>query len=212
MTTSTAWTAKDTLTTSLSGIALAVSLISAYFTVLRVSEDVRMVVTRFPQITIESPDSISVSNEFQLAFINSGNRPAVIIRASLFVDQGSSEGGQCDILRGTHFLLKGDPLVVKAAESGNLTLTIDQVDGDKSTAKKTGSVWTIPIKKKEEFLEIQMCVSVDIATPTSAYETVYTKIIQQSGRREKGLTLIDDSESYKRPAILVRRTMTVWTD
>src|SRR4051812_20362160 len=89
------FSAKDWITTGLSVGAILISLISAYFSVVRVKDDVRLVVTEFPQLFIESPEELSLGDQFSLAFINAGSRSAIILGFWLFVQQPTTNTKIC---------------------------------------------------------------------------------------------------------------------
>jgi len=180
--------------------------------VLRVSDDVRVVASRLPQLAIDSPDTLSIDKDFQLAFINSGNRPAIILGYQLVVDQPYTET-YCRF-DATRFLIKVQPVIVKASEIVNVTVKLDGPNDDK-TIKRAGDRWTIPVKGrnlKEDFVEVQMCLEIDLATPTNSYESVKLKLHQQSGRRAKDMPLIDNGDQDKRPIVLIHRSATIFSD
>jgi hypothetical protein len=74
---------KDWITLVLSGLALIVSVISAYYSNFRLTDDVRVALPMPPFVTIDSKGSLGVSGEQQVTFIDSGNRDVAVTGISL---------------------------------------------------------------------------------------------------------------------------------
>ena len=203
---------KDWITSVLSVLAICISLITAYFSLLRVNDDVRMVVSRFPQLNIETDKLLTLEKEFTLAFINAGNRPAVVVSVALLVEQANTDK-QCSG-DATYFDTKIEPLVIKASEIQTLKVGIERVQENKQKITLSQGKWIIPMSPsnlKSEFVEVQTCVVIELSTPSESFERVMVKINQQSGRRSAGMPFID-GERTGQPFAIVKKASTIFSN
>ncbi|KZD22934.1 hypothetical protein A4A58_05875 [Tardiphaga robiniae] len=183
----------------MSGGALVFSALSLYFSVLRETDDLRLIVSKLPDVQLEDRDHLSINNEFSLSLINGGNRPAVILRYTLLVDQGIDDGYCSD--RAIWFHSDTAPIIVKAGEALSAGVELKGPDEESTQVKAAKGRWTIPIsdRSEEDFAHVRLCLELEVATPSLAYERVQLKILQGTGRLDKDTPFLLLTEDLSRP-------------
>jgi hypothetical protein len=103
----------------LSACALAVSLVSAYFTTFVVKDDIRVVVGHAPRFLLKKNGDISVSGWSSLTFINSGNRQALIFELTALITKLKSfidPDQNCRTEKSTQIKFTGEPFIMKPGD------------------------------------------------------------------------------------------------
>jgi hypothetical protein len=139
---------KDKITISISVLALLVSGMTAYFTVARQADDLRVVIERTPAVFL-TEKKLSILSDQQLTFINSGNRPVAVTGITLVVSPTGLDK-TCvhpDELFSLNYEV--EPFVVK---SGEITI--------KKMAFRKGSWWTF----EEQFFDVPGGGSAKVST------------------------------------------------
>jgi hypothetical protein len=188
----------------MSGGALLLSALSLYFSVLRETDDLRLIVSELPDVQLEDRDHLSMNDNFSLSLINGGNRPAVILRYTLLVDQGMDDGYCSD--RAIWFYSDTAPIIVKAGEALSAGVKLRGPDAHGSQVKAANGRWTIPIsdRSEEDFAHVRLCLELEVATPSLAYERVQLRILQGTGRLDKDMPFLLLTEDLSRPHQVIR--------
>jgi hypothetical protein len=109
---------KDFISLAFSAIALVVSFGTAYFSVLRVEEHVSVIIKKEP-VAYKSADGNSLyvkkSEEGQFLFVNSGNRPAVVLWMEIIFGQPTAPKAKpnCFAAGVARFRPDFSPIVIK---------------------------------------------------------------------------------------------------
>jgi hypothetical protein len=160
---------RDRVTIGFSAIALAVSLLSAYYNIFRQSDDLSIVVS-FPPMPDEEGELTlrSASHELYGTFVNSGNRAAVIGSVSLWFPQRATQAElncrELDLVD-SQVPLVMEPWVLKEKE-----VVIRTLKPNDSLIEKDGSLM-IPLAfeaKKARSWWVGVCLSLGIVTPSGA--------------------------------------------
>jgi hypothetical protein len=107
--------AKDWTTLAISLLAFIISTISAYWTIIRQVDDVRVMILGHPELTLtDSGIKVGVGN-MRLGFVNLGNRPASITSIELTIDQ-TPNTDDCSETSREYTMLDVPPLVVEAGK------------------------------------------------------------------------------------------------
>jgi hypothetical protein len=223
---------KDGLTITLSSLAFLVSVGSFYFSTVRQSDDLRVIITNVPGVSVVSNDRLSVGRG-TIVFINSGNRTAAVVRIAASILQPidvayaptkgecGEEGGP-----GQHtlnydqepFSIKGPDIVTK-----NLAFAKDIkdiVESENATAELQAdgslSIPVTPENKRRGQYEARVCVLFRIATPRAS-EAVRTasvflydvKLVKEDNEWRAELKLADD---FWKSVTLLRHQGNIFTD
>jgi hypothetical protein len=172
---------KDKVSLIASLVALALSLATAFWTTARISEDVSVVV-RGPQLAHrvdKANGKVLVDGDASdLVFINTGNRPAVILDVQIGFLTAEGEKSCRDTKSDTRFTTSFKPLVVKDGEIGTTTVKIDSVESLNSPSPKgktppsNNSFYVDASVAKKSSIDAVSCLIVELSTPSVAYHRV----------------------------------------
>jgi hypothetical protein len=90
---------KDWITLVFAGLALIVSVISAYYANFNLTDDIRVAFTLSPYVILDDKGGLGISGEQQVTFIDSGNRDVAVIGMTLVLyklREAPSSNSQCD--------------------------------------------------------------------------------------------------------------------
>jgi hypothetical protein len=114
---------KDYFTLGLSILALTLSAATAYFTVLKVTENIEATAIDFPTLQVTKEKTVSWAKTLDLTFVNNGTLPIAVADATLILIFDQRPPGQekddDDLCSGNHWLelqTDAEPFVVKPAE------------------------------------------------------------------------------------------------
>jgi hypothetical protein len=211
------FTPKDWFTTGFSVLALAISAITAYFSVLRREDNLSVVIGNIPVVHRLDGNTIGVTNsETTLVFLNSGTRPAAIASVRMFFLQHEGPS-KCDRTStgqdGPWFSTTFEPLSVKGNEVATQNIAIKHPFGSADVQKNDKGFYVFPVSdenKKKEVLHIELCYSFLISTPSVA--TIGRNISGLEYRLEIGRMSYDAIDQTKPPAMLIKKSGTIFGD
>lgn len=165
---------KDVIAIVISLLALGISAGVAWFTNIRQTDDVSVVIGGYPTAFRASPDHFVVAqSDTHLSFINLGTRPALILDVRLIIiEQLRTRKEDCrfDDVEGAHFFTTTmRPTVVKP----NDVVTVDlQISGEwlaletgSSKQKKALEFRVQQGREGEERIPLEVCYEISFATP-----------------------------------------------
>jgi hypothetical protein len=165
--------AREWVTIFVSLTALALSLVTAYFGVVRQVEELRIfTATTIPMVKWLDDGRLQLDGPLDIAFLNTGTRPVVILAAYLFLvtdqDDEISKAEPCNDFRGGYpFDL--DSFVLKEKESVTklLKLKLDLVTlPTLAEVTKEGKIQIRPRKniRDGQIRSVAMCIRIEGAT------------------------------------------------
>jgi hypothetical protein len=171
--------AKDVVTMAVSFMAIGLSVVTFYFTVLRRSEALSMIPETIP-FALYSDDEKKLTltnNDMKVTFINSGNRPIGVLDIDVaYLLQTNARRRGCDsvmqragdILFGTSFR----PFVIKENEVSiqQVRVTGASTTNDGKFIKPAGGEREIPPpgEMTNKYFDIEVCILIKIASPALA--------------------------------------------
>lgn len=171
---------KDFIAIGLSCVALSLSAGTAYFSIVRVEENISVIANKEP-FAIISDDNLYIAPDKsgEIILINSGNRAAVISRVNFSYSQPSSstQNPDCGVDAGTNFETDFDPTVLKPNDVVVSKLKITKsfsytTDGVSGTAVDGGG-FVFPLsdqnRGKSDVL-VDICLDIWLASPSSNRE------------------------------------------
>ena len=111
---------KDYLTITISLLALTISAAIGYFNIVRTKESISLISDTEPGLFIAKNGSLVTQSDsgWQVVFVNSGNRPAVISSVTLLYTQPvSGSGVSCNVEEGVAISTDLKSAVVKPGQS-----------------------------------------------------------------------------------------------
>jgi hypothetical protein len=110
---------KDWVAILISITALGISGMTAYFSLVRQSEEMRVFVGEFPLLTRVADRRLQVEGKLDIAFMNTGTRPIIVLGVDLVIEDISERKGAsrpCGLKFGS-LRFEVDSFVVKEKES-----------------------------------------------------------------------------------------------
>jgi hypothetical protein len=206
--------AKDWVGTITGTIALAISAGTAYFNILRQSDDLRVVLGgHAPGLSIDwVKGEVRPSGETTLTFINSGNRAAVVTDIQLQVAEWSRDDlATCTIeRRESHLNVKyqAGAIVVKAGE----ILVVKTALSDKRAYRQEQAILRLdPKKAGGDFVILSLCMIFDVVTPDNTeVRAAVPSIVSRIPRNEAGGLGDAWFMAPSRPTSLVSSSRVLW--
>jgi hypothetical protein len=150
---------KDYIAVTVSMVALGLSAMTAYFTVLRVTERLEVTLMQAPELRMTANQTAAWKGSLNLAFVNNGNVPIAVADATMILFQSTKtdDGDECiGDAEAVELSLVTESFVVKPAE-----IVV------KSLAPKEGERQVIKLKnkfKKGEWFHVIGCVQLRFVT------------------------------------------------
>ena len=201
---------RDFLTLTLSVLAFLMSLATAYLTIIRQTDELRLVISSAPATFIEKR-RIELG-DFSVSYINSGNRSAVIHYIWVIIDQ-ETPGPSSNCARGREAGFDPTAVVIKEKEVVATRIKAHRVDVKSEKDERIG----VPLTNenlKSGYFPYEVCLGFFISTPsqvmvkrtvsvfkTDKYDLVNGFVGQSS-----------DEKKTDRPLVLIRRTGNIFTD
>jgi hypothetical protein len=155
---------KDWMTLTISLFAFAISALTAYWTVIREVDDVRVMILGHPDLTLtESGIKVGIGN-MRLGFVNMGNRVTSITSIELTIDQALGKE-DCTEVSNEYTMLDIPPLIVEAGKI------------DVRAPKLAKSDFSVPLSKenlKAPQVQVTACLGFEILTP--AKREIYKRV------------------------------------
>lgn len=207
---------KDSLTIGLSSAALIISGASAYYNVLRVTDDVRVIIWDAPVLMpdFRAQQFAIYPQKSSFIFINSGTRSVAISRVSLRIGQPTDSravsANGCNNLDVLYYDL--EPFIVKAGDINSKNTEIVGVpygmperyfytikDGDIFVAASQAN-------KSRDKYKYKVCLEVAFITPDTEYDskTIY-EFEDEIGPDVIGYGF-SSSSNERPPIVLIRKT------
>lgn len=171
---------KDWATLTISSAALFVALFTAYFTLVRRTDNLRILVDTTPDVSVDrdaKPMKVELAGrDMGIVFMNSGSRPISVLSMQLYVQEFPVKPRETDSANPTcnngpsdavWFNTNLDPIIVKEREIVRKTVWV-------RTGYKADRPMTFPAPswlKKDGPHYTKLCVSFAIATPSRAFTT-----------------------------------------
>jgi hypothetical protein len=217
-----ALTLKDWLALFVSLIALTISGIGAYFTILRVQDNVSVIFAGAPIAYWNEQDELSVfpdKENVNAIFINSGNRPAVIIWINLFfIQHATTKSDNCakhPYGNEATFQTDFEPLVVKEREVLTKKLKTS-ISSDTNIKKKDDGNFAFPLMSElrdQSYINVTVCAAIRIATPSVATHDASVFVFKYTAERGKGVFVGDTlgtDPDWGYPQLLIKETSTIF--
>ncbi len=209
--------------TGISIAALVVSVASFYYSAIRQVDRISMVTKDRPIAFREGTDQLALSfTDMTLAFVNSGNRPALIYELDVWVIQSEGTSAEdCALLKAkgiaeleTNFeatVVKQNEVVVKSVQVTRDSFTKNRTD------KKTGQLAIAVSKELRQLAAVptEVCFVITMATPSKKVHRVSISIAKyRASRGENGMPLNLDMDEKMftdvKPYTLIEETRTIF--
>lgn len=165
---------KDVVSLVLSTLAFAVSGGTAYYNIIRETDDLRVVISSTPSYRIdEGLKRAAAFGDLSMVFINSGNRAAAIVRVVLEVGQPGGGLGECGGSY-TSIVVDLEPFVVKEKEIVTKWMTLKTKSEGFGYKLETDGAISFPLTEenlKRDTLDFDTCLNFFAATPSNAEVT-----------------------------------------
>jgi hypothetical protein len=161
-------TLKDIVTVILSVIGVALTATAAYFTLIRQTENIGLVVQSIPVGRKFEPTGISfVSRDGMLVFNNSGTRQATILGGELFFAKPGEYGLTCvrGVLWAPIYELAFEPITLKPGEASARPTKIKKALGDNKLVADGETLLKFPFTLGEK-QTAELCVHIELSTPS----------------------------------------------
>lgn len=211
-----AFTPKDWFTAGFSALALLISVITAYYSVVRRDDNLSVVMGDVPRIHQVDADNIEITDdETTFVFINSGARSAAITGVSIFFMQheGQSRCAQTSSGNDAAWFETGfEPIAVKANEVMTQTVKIRRPYPSTSFTLNDRGWYRFRLSdenKLKKVANIEVCYAIYLATPSVA-----THVEHVSGEqyRIRDRTTMTDAIDPSRPPIqLIKSSGTIFS-
>lgn len=149
-------------------LALAVSGATAYFSVLRQTEELRVSAIEPPRFFYDrETNTFRVGKKLAVIFVNSGNTPIVIRGVSVIINEDTRPNGCAG--RGMDTDL--EPFVIKEKELVQRTMALRLIEGIELNGVEVGNEFEFPPPKgfdRNDFT-VKLCMNVSAITPTVTY-------------------------------------------
>jgi hypothetical protein len=217
---------KDWIAISLSVLALFISLITAYFNLVRQIDDLSTIIEGYPLPGVATdPARLIVSGEISVLFINSGNRPSAISGIGYHVEQwpdSPHDGSESCYINSVSFDTDHQPIVVKQNEIVAAKVRLKR--GPYAEAAKLqdeeGGGFSFPVSDENlrsgEYT-LTVCLSFVISTPSVGTKPVFLKLQRYVLRNQPGTYFIRVAEGKRsifrgtqQPEVLLRRFGTIF--
>jgi hypothetical protein len=212
---------KDLITVSLSLLALTVSIGTAYWTIIRQLDDMRLVIDGSTAITLDqntaavSPFSTNVGHfadtgslrivtNAVFTFVNLGNRPAAVTSILLWINQPPDEEKREPCEDTGPFIwvrLDIDPFVVKPGEISTQPFTFPKKSSEYFARLSRANL------DKEHFL-VEFCGTFNVVTPADEKVSVTKQIMSTHTGRNPAYT--DTRVPLAKQTTLFRKSGTVF--
>lgn len=215
---------KDAITILISLAALGVSVTIAYFTVVRQTDELRVVFESVPSFDFsQDKRELYFRSSFAAIFINSGTRAAVITGVTVhwwetpkIPDDDELYRWRCDRSsgprRGRLVTTKFAPIIIKAKEIKRVVFNYyEGWDGDKLLPRKDGVV-VLPFPAwvgREKQYWAEPCISFQIVTPSNAYARGSVTISRPIGFDEK-VNFYTDPWLDTQPYLIWKSARSIW--
>jgi hypothetical protein len=211
-----AFAAKDRIATLIALFALGISGMTAYFNVIRTTDDLSVVAMSLPELRINPDKMLELStSDVAVILINSGNRRAVISSFLVSVSQLRPDarfvGSECldelPMKDRTQVYGTGlDGLVVSDKEVRTQRFTLTRNLGPVPFAMA-------PFNKNAKTFAVVVCFDIDAVTPSTADISKY-QIVREwnvtKGSEGNYDVIVADEPDNKKPLQIYRRVGTIW--
>lgn len=192
------WSWKDAVTLPSSLAALLISGSGFYFNLVRLSDDIRMLIPTVPYVTLDNDHSrFAIEPAETILFMNSGNRSAAISFVQLYVNQDRNAQDGCELPSALMLEYDAEPFGLKPSEIASRTI---QLKGKRPPEYKEDPLGiagngfiTFPLTEENKNSEthwIQVCMSVQVLTP-STYQQVRAIELYRTEIDKKGEIIWD---------------------
>jgi hypothetical protein len=211
---------KDYLTIAVSLLAFLVSAGSAYFSIVRTEEAVSLISDKEPFAIIADEQTLVITpnRDGEVAFVNSGNRSAIISSIVVFYiqPQGTDER-KCPDDTGINILTDFEPTVLKPGEiivkKFKLTKAWPYYSGSITATRTDSGDFLLPIadhNKGKKDITVDVCLNIQLSTPSMIYHSVIIPVFQFHAL-EDGVNYYPQSDLIRKmPTLLVSRTGSIF--
>jgi hypothetical protein len=202
---------KELVSVGIAMLALVISAVTAYFNIVRRSDEVSIVIPTFPGHWIEGKNLIL--SEFTIVLINTGDRDAVLDLIWLTVDQTTPGHDATDCKKGESVGVDGEPVVIKAKSAISKRfnpIALSDEKGEKSTIEVKLSEENI----RNESFPLEVCIDLQISTPAEAltWKTISISRSEQFRKDGKHVNPGFVSHDTTRPIVIVRHVGSIFGD
>jgi hypothetical protein len=202
---------KDALTLLISAAALLLSAGTAYFTLIRQTEKLALVVQSLPLRRTFTEQSVDLTTgDGTLVFTNLGTRPITVVSAEMFFEPAND----CRGWESWNFDVTFRPLIVKPAESLTRTIRPTRSRGSASELTEGAKIFELPFNLAEQKF-YNACLRLEMTTPSRARILQIVTLVELSvgpgnrvswgGGQSKGAK----DDNYP-PHILIDKTTTIF--
>jgi len=199
-------TVKDWITLTLSVLAFLISVVTAYFNLVRQTDDLRLVISATPG-TFINDNRIELS-EFTVSLINAGNRNAIVHYIWVLIDQTTEGKAQTNCAQGTEVGVDGQPLIIKEKEILPKQIqAVPMAGGDKPGVPITAE------NLQRGYFPYEVCLGFFLSTPSETMIYRRVSIIRSSRYDLNGGFSDNDGEKAKdRAVVLIKRNGNIFLD
>jgi hypothetical protein len=207
---------KDWAAITIALLALSVSAATAYFNVIRTTDDLSMVATNIPELKVNSVGMLELStSDVSVILINSGNRRAAISSFLVSISQLRPDarhlGSEC-----LDELPRKDRTQIYSTGLDGLVVGDKEVRTQRFMLNgKTGPLAfpIAPFNKGAKGFTVVVCFDIDVVTPSAAdvsnYQIVREWKITKGSDGNYDVTVADKPDDRK-PLQIYRRVGTIW--
>ena len=211
------------LPTGIALLALALSGGTAYYTIVRQLDRVSMIIRDLPIAFRVSADKLVLgTKDITIAFVNSGNRPALIFAVNVWVIQSDELGqGDCTLAKireVAELETSFDPTVIKQGEFVSKTIRITGDPFSKNRPDKNTGALNIDVAKElrsAKEVSVEVCFMVSMATASKKmHRTSISAFKYKAAVAKGGMGMNVDFDNKRltdpRPYILVDESRTIF--
>lgn len=160
---------KDVVTITIATCALVVSGYTAYYNLIRVNDDMRLVVQRQPILGWKTKEERAyIAAEPLVAFINYGNRPAVVMSIEAVIHVGRIPANTCDRGSAHHYLTDLEPVVIEPNKIVNKPFKLTLFVSDKTTIVEADGRLSFNVPNPPALLPYSLCLILGLLTPSDS--------------------------------------------
>lgn len=211
-----AFTPKDWFAVGFSALALLISMVTAYYSVVRRDDNLSVVIGSAPFVRQVDADNIEITDdETTLVFINSGTRSAAITGVSIFFMQheGPSRCAQTSSGNdGAWFETGFEPIAVKANEVMTQRAKIRRPYPSTSFTQNDRGWYRFRLSdenKLKEVANIEVCYAIYLATPSVAMHLEH--VSGEEYRIKDRITMTDAIDENRPPIQLIKSSGTIFS-
>jgi hypothetical protein len=204
---------KDLVVTTIALLALIVSATTAYFNVVRTTDDLSMVATNIPELKVNSLGLIELSTlDVTVILINSGNRRAAISSFLVSISQLRPDtrhlGSEC-----LDELPREDRTQIYKTGLDGLVVSDKEVRTQRFKLNGPQTFFIAPFNRGVKTFSVVVCFDIDAVTPSAAdvsnYQIVREWQVTKGSEGNYDVTVADKPDNRK-PLQIYRRVGTIW--